>query len=144
MEIIVVDASILVKWYVVETFREEALKLRVSYLKGVIELASPAIMPFEVLNAARYAKREIDEDKLKKISRSLSLYGVRLYQLDGDYIDLVVETSLRNNITVYDASYVALAQHLDTILYTADEKLIEKLSDEYTKYVKHIREYNIQ
>jgi len=144
MEVVVVDASILVKWYVVETFREEALDLRESYLKGDIELVSPAIMPFEVLNAVRYAKREIDEEKLKKVSRSLSLYGVQLYQLQGDYIDLVIETSLHNNITVYDASYVALAQYLETILYTADEKLIEKLSDDYTKYVKHIRGYNIQ
>lgn len=144
MEVVVVDASILVKWYVVETFREEALDLRESYLKGDIELVSPTIMPFEVLNAVRYAKREIDEEKLKKVSRSLSLYGVQLYQLQGDYIDLVVRTSLHNNITVYDASYVALAQYLETILYTADEKLIEKLSDEYMKYVKHIRGYNIQ
>jgi predicted nucleic acid-binding protein len=31
---------------------------------------------------------------------------------------------LRHNLSVYDASYVALAESLDTILLTGDERLV--------------------
>ncbi len=42
-----------------------------------------------------------------------------------------------NNITIYDAAYVALALILDTKFYTTDKKLIEKL-ERTTKIVIHI------
>ncbi|RLE69237.1 MAG: PIN domain nuclease, partial [Thermoprotei archaeon] len=35
-------------------------------------------------------------------------------------------------------SYVALAQELETILYTADDKLIRKIGKEYAKNILHV------
>jgi len=34
---------------------------------------------------------------------------------------------MRFDTTIYDASYVAIASHLDTTLYTADQELIRKI-----------------
>ena len=36
---------------------------------------------------------------------------------------------MRKEITIYDVSYIALAQILNTEPYTADEKLIRKAQD---------------
>lgn len=44
--------------------------------------------------------------------------------------------AVRKGVTIYYASYVAPAYMLDTVLYTADEKLIGKIGDPNT--VKHI------
>jgi len=38
---------------------------------------------------------------------------------------------------VYEASYVALAMKLKTVLYTADDELLEK----FPKIARHIRKY---
>jgi len=48
---------------------------------------------------------------------------------------------MRKGITIYDASYVALALIHNTILYTADEKLIRKTHD--LKIVEHIKNFKI-
>jgi predicted nucleic acid-binding protein len=139
--LIVIDASVVVKWFVLDDGREQALKLRDDYLEGTIRLASPAIMPAEVLNAVRYCMNSLKPDTLKEIATSLELYGIKRYALDGDYAKLLVETSMDNDITIYDATYVALAKYLNTTLYTAEDELISMLGKEYKKYVKHISSY---
>jgi len=138
---LVVDASVVVKWYVLEPDREEALRIREDYIDGQVELAAPALMPFEVLNAVRYSADQLEVERLMDVAESLSLYGFRLYRLKGEYARLTARIALENNLTIYDASYVALAERLNTTLYTADERLIEALSGEYRGRVKLLSEY---
>lgn len=54
-EKIVVDASVAYKWYAEETWTQEARNMIDDYQNGHIDIASVALMPFEVLNALRYA-----------------------------------------------------------------------------------------
>lgn len=138
---IVVDASVVVKWYLIEEWREESILLRDDYIEGKVELIAPSIMPFEVLNAIRYSRREIPVKTLEDIAESLSLYNIKLYHLIRDYAKNVSRISLEYNITIYDASYVALAIQEKTLLYTADNKLINMLDGEILKYIRHISKY---
>jgi len=48
---------------------------------------------------------------------------------------------LENDITIYDASYVALAKYLQTVVYTSDQNLIIELKENFRGYVKHIKDY---
>jgi len=98
-------------------------------------------MPFEVLNAVRHSTEKLEAERLMDVAESLSLYGFRLYRLQGEYARLTARIALENNLTIYDASYVALAERLNTTLYTADERLIEALSGEYRGRVKLLSEY---
>jgi predicted nucleic acid-binding protein len=139
--LIVVDASVVVKWFVLGEGREEAIRLRDDYLEGKIKLVSPPIMAAEVLNAVRYCLNSLKPETLREIATSLELYGIKQYALDGDYVKLLVEASMDNDITIYDATYVALAKYLNTTLYTAEDELMHMLSDEYKRYVKHISSY---
>jgi len=41
-------------------------------------------------------------------------------------------------LTIYDASYVALAEERRTILYTADKELIEKIDLDFVKHVSEV------
>lgn len=81
-------------------------------------------MPFEVLNTIRYSRRDLRPEVLEGIAESLSLYGIKYYELKGDYAKKVVRLSVKNKITVYDASYLVLAKDLKTVLYTADKSLL--------------------
>ena len=135
---VVVDASVVVKWFVEEEGSDKALRLRDKYIDGEISIIAPELIIFEVLNALYY-KRLFSESEMKEISEALEAYSFTLYSLKGEYAEKTIETAVENGITIYDASYVALAMIKDTYMYTADEKLIEKLKEEYLKHVKSIK-----
>ena len=85
-------------------------------------------MPFEVLNALRYSQ-DLGEDELEKVGESLARSQIALYPLlDVNFREPCIRMAFKYGITVYDASYVALARSIDKILYTADERLHSKTS----------------
>ncbi len=90
-----------------------------------------------MLNAL-YFKRLFSEEELKYISEALEAYSFTLFSLSGEYASKTLEVSFKNRITIYDASYVALAIIRNTMLYTADEKLYKKLGKEHSRFVKTI------
>ena len=141
MENLIVDSSVIVKWYVMEERTEQALKLRDDYIEGKLTLSAPSLMLYEVLNAVKQAKKDISIKTLEAVAESLTLYGIRVHELLGELARLTVKTAIENEVSVYDAAYIALAKLSDTTLYTADEKLKESLRNEYQKYVAHIKDY---
>lgn len=120
---VVVDASVVVKWYVPEQNHERARALRDAYVEGAYDLHAPALLPFEVVNALRYGGGYDDPDRLREAAESLPGYGLELAGFGS--IDGVATAATALDITVYDAAYVALAASLGTTLYTADRRLVD-------------------
>jgi len=140
---IVVDASVVVKWFVEEKYSKEALIIRDSFTEGLIDIIAPSLLYFEVLNALKYSGA-FGEDELKKVARILEDYQFTIYELRGAYAEKAVEIAMRKGITIYDASYVALALIEETELYTADEKLLTKTQDlEATKHLRNFNPWNL-
>jgi len=137
---IVVDASVVVKWFVEEKNSEKALKLRDKYIDGVVEILAPELIIFEILNALQY-KALFTESEVKEISKAIESYGFKLYSLKGEYAKKAVEVAFENEITLYDSSYIALAVLQNSQFFTADEELIKKLNEKYNKIVKHFKEF---
>ena len=52
----VVDSSIIVKWFVEEEGSDKSVKLRDRYIEGEIKLITPELMIFETLNALYYKR----------------------------------------------------------------------------------------
>jgi len=138
MNEVVVDASVVVKWFVQEEWSEEAGALKEDYAAGKVDLIAPSVMPFEVLNALRYSGA-FNEYELIKAAEALEDFQITLYGLEGNYAKETVKLAMRRGITIYDASYIALAIVRRAILWTADEKLLKKLED--ISNVAHIRNY---
>ena len=92
-----------------------ALRLRDAFINGLIDLIAPSILHFEVLNALKYSGA-FGEDELKEVARILDDYQFTLYGLEGIYSEKTIEVAMRKGITIYDASYVALALIHNTIL----------------------------
>ena len=137
---IAVDASVVVKWFVEEKYSKEALIIRESFIEGLVDIVVPSLLYFEVLNALKYSGA-FGEDELKKVARILEDYQFTLYELEGAYAEKAVEIAMRKGITIYDASYVALALIEGVDLYTADEKLLTKTQD--LKITKHLKNFKI-
>jgi len=134
----VADASIVVKWFLEEDFSGDARRLRDDYASDLIELDAPAILPFEVLNAAKYA-RVFSADELRQVAEALDAFAIPTHPLEGDLALAAVDISSSTKLTVYDASYVALARELDATLYTADSTILA--ATKRMKHAAHIETY---
>lgn len=134
----VVDASVAAKWFVEEEFTEEALRMVKDYQERRVDLRSVQLMPFEVMNALRYNPK-LGQTEIEKAGDALSRFKIALYPLLGDLAPLCLSAAHRYGLTVYDASYVSLSRLLDSELYTADGRLIEKTRG--AEKVRHVRDY---
>lgn len=118
-----------------EICSEKARELRDEYINGNVEILAPELMPYEVLNALKYTGL-FNLNELVMVAKSLSLYGFRLYSLVvGELAEITAKLAVKNNITIYDASYVALAEKLKAKFYTSDEKLIEKVKSDCVAHI---------
>jgi len=137
-EIVVVDASVITKWFVQEEHSINALKLRDDYINRLIDIAAPELLPFEVINSLRY-NPEFGEKNIKESAKALEKYSLWLFPILGKLAEKTIENALKYGITIYDSSYLSLADLESKTLYTADEKLLAKLKD--NPCVRHISEY---
>ncbi|MBO3842540.1 MAG: type II toxin-antitoxin system VapC family toxin, partial [Candidatus Brockarchaeota archaeon] len=134
---VVSDASVVVKWFIQEKESEKALKLRDMHVSGQLDIAAPELLFFEVLNALK-SSRLFSEEELKTAANSLLNYRVELHPLNKQLAEKTVEIAVQTNLTIYDAAYVALAVDLDTVLYTADGKIVETAGEKYSGRVLHV------
>lgn len=115
---IVVDASIIVTGLADDGPDGDLVRAR---LRGE-RLAAPHVIDLEVASAWRrlVAAGELDERRAQ-----LAFGDLRALRLDrASHAPLLPRCwELRNNLTVYDAAYVALAELIDTLVLTADARL---------------------
>ena len=135
----VVDASVVVKWFAKESFSDKANLLKEAYVKGLIELSAPCILPFEVLNALKYAYH-LGQMELLEVSEALEDFQFDLRSL-YEVKEEIAEIASVYGVTIYDAAYVALGKKLNEVVYTANEKLVARLKG--VDFVKHIRDFSV-
>ena len=135
--LVVADASVVVKWFVEEEHTDAALRLRDDYVDRTVDIASPSLLPYEVLNALRY-NPGLGERQLKEIVEALDKYCLWLAPLEGDLAYACVENSMRHGISVYDSAYISLGQIREIPVYTADRRLMNRVGDER---IRHISTY---
>ena len=121
----VVDASIVTKWFLVETNSNQAIRLRDEFAAGRLRLTIPTLLFYEVTNALR-SSGVFNEADLILAAKSLSKYRFGIWRPKGKLLELSVQLSAREDVTVYDACYVALAKRLKTSLVTEDKELLDK------------------
>ena len=125
---IVIDASIVVKLAKKEEGTDRANLLKEKHIKGEERIVVPPLLFYEVANALLYAKDLED----KEICDFLEI----LDELDFEIIELSIKDIIKatilgrkKGITVYDASYLILAEKLGVNFITADLNLFKKVKD---------------
>lgn len=142
MRLVVVDANVIVKWFVPEEYSEFAEAILDDHLDGRIIVTAPSYALLEVMNALRkYVVRGImrPTDVLESLD-ILAEIKVCFRDVDGGLLKKAVEYAFAKGVTVYDAYYIVLAKSIDAPFYTADDKLLRQLSGSES-IVKHVREY---
>ncbi len=119
---VVVDASVVLKWFIPEEDTVHALKLREAHLQGRLVLAAPELLSYEVANVLRYHP-DISQAAIRENIEALFNLGVVLVPPSIVLLDSSVRIAHQFDISVYDASYIALGVEVGASIITADDKL---------------------
>ena len=117
----VVDASVVLKWLLEEPVGK-AQEVLEKHLSGADLLVAPELLPYEVGNVLVTKTGLSSQEALDLFGYFLGL-DIQTYSLGSEEYRSSLDLAHKHKLTVYDASYVALAQALDTKLVTADKKL---------------------
>jgi predicted nucleic acid-binding protein len=122
---LVVDASVIVKWYVDEADFQIAGQL---LLNPRYTLIAPGHAFAEVGNALATCvrRRIIARDQVREIGVDI-VKTLQSHPID-ELLPAAIEIALDIGSTVYDSFYIALAAELDTTVATADERLVNLAS----------------
>ena len=122
----IVDASVLVKWFMEEEDRDLALGLRDLHTSGRSTLIVSELTFLEILNAIRYGPKAKEEDGAEALHVLENLH-LQVKPIEFDTLRKANAISWGYKITIYDALYVALAEQVGYPLITADEEMVKKL-----------------
>ena len=135
---VVADASVIVKWFIEESFTEQSLRLKKDHADLTTRIIVPSLARYEVLNALKYSGKFGSKD-LASVSKDLEGFQFLEIPLDGEYGLAAVKIASDYGITIYDSCYIAIGQLRNVPVYTADERVLEKIKE--LGYAHHIREY---
>ncbi len=128
MKPLVVDASVVVKWFIPEYGSIKAIKL----LNSSNGLSAPDIIRAEVGNILwkLYTRRLLTSDEAFQIIENFLSLPVEICSSES-LLASAFEIASATGRTVYDSLYLALAVERDTAVVTADQRLVNALKNTY-------------
>jgi predicted nucleic acid-binding protein len=141
MKSAVLDASVILKWYLRdETYGQKALDLLHKFITRELNVLSPSLLEYEVVNGLIIAQKRgrIKEEKILTAIEGFFDLQIDLKDLSHFYHRLLYYCRIYHR-SLYDASYLALAETEGLPLITADESLLNAVKKDL-KWVKWIGE----
>ena len=141
MKSAVLDASVILKWYLYdETYGQKALDLLHKFITKELTILSPSLLEYEVINGLIIAQKRgrIKEEEILTAIEGLFDLQIDLKDLSHFYHRSLYYCRIYNR-SLYDASYLALAEEEGIPLITADEGLFNAVKKEL-KWVRWIGE----
>jgi predicted nucleic acid-binding protein len=122
---VIVDSSVVVKWFVPEVHEAEALRVR----DGGTPMHAPAFLDIEVANILwkKIQRGEIARATADGILAQLPRQAITRHD-PATLLQPAFEIACRAGRTVYDSLYVALAVQLGGRMVTADDRLVNALA----------------
>ena len=126
---LVIDASVLIKFYVPEIHSDRAERLLAKVEKKDVGLLAPDLIYPEAGNTLwkKQHLKELTRFEVGEIADAIITLPLKI-EPSRPLILLAMDISIIYGITVYDAIYVSLAKVYETTLITADRKLVDALS----------------
>jgi predicted nucleic acid-binding protein len=120
VSVFVIDASVVIKWFVPEIHSEAARRL----LSATHEYFSPDLLFSEVGNVIwkKVRRGELTARQGERQAADISTVAVETVPTRGLMIDAYA-LAVTTGLTVYDSMYLALAVRLKTQMITADDRL---------------------
>ena len=134
MEKVILDTSVIVKWFIAEENSDQALRILQEIKNQKLKLIAPKIIILEVVNALFLGNNYPQEGILKALQdiEGLNPEWVNIGSLSNE---VIVITTIQTKIAAYDAFFLALAETRKIPLITADKKHHPKKFSKYIQYL---------
>ena len=126
---LVIDASVLIKFYIPEILSDRAERLLARVEKKEIDLLAPDLIYPEAGNTLWKKQRlkELTPSEVGEITDAILLLPLKI-EASKSLLPLAVDMAIAYGMTVYDALYFSLAKVYGTTMITAERKLVEALA----------------
>ncbi len=139
MDRIVLDTNVIAKLFLKEEWSDIALKIKDAHVDGKIEVTLPSLTKYELINVLKY--KSFEKEEVREALEVISDYAFSMIEPNDIVVNKIVDFSADYDISGYDATYVALANHIGAPFYTADDKMLRKVKK--LDFVKHLSGYPI-
>lgn len=141
MKLAVVDASVVLKWYLDdEEHGHKAMNLLNRFIANELDIIAPSLLEYEVLNGLLIAQKRgrIREENLITAISGFKDLGITLKNILPFY-SKVIHYCKAYGRSVYDASYMAVAVDEGAIMITSDRGLFNTTKKDL-KWVKWLED----
>jgi predicted nucleic acid-binding protein len=135
VSVFVVDASLVIKWFVPEIHAEAAKR----WLDASHDYVAPDLLFSETGNTVwkKVRRKELEEVEGRQLVRDLAQIAVETVATRS-LLEDAFALALTTGITVYDAMYLTLAVRLETEVITGDDRFAAKIG-EHPLLAPHVR-----
>jgi predicted nucleic acid-binding protein len=135
VSVFVVDASLVIKWFIPEIHSEAARR----WLDPSHDYLAPDLLFSEAGNTVwkKVRRKELAEAEGRHLVTDIAQVAVETVAIRSLLQDALA-LALTVGITVYDAMYLALAVRLETEVITGDDRFADKIA-EHPLLVPHVR-----
>ena len=132
---IILDASVVIKWFSDEEYTDKALEIRERIRMGDEKVVVPDLLLYELANALKY-NPSFNTDDVSDALASIFDMDMDIVTPTPEIINSAVTLAFEHEITVYDAFYVALAKETELTFITADGRLCERVRGlDFVKFI---------
>ena len=126
---LVIDASVLIKFYVPEILSAEAGHLLARMQRGEVTLLAPDLLYPETGNILwkKQRLRELTPSEVEEITDAIISLPLKI-EISKSLLPLALDVAMAYGITVYDALYISTAMVHEIRMVTADRKLVDTLA----------------
>lgn len=125
-----IDASVCLKWAFEEEDSEKARRILEKYERNELLLMAPSLWQFEIVNgfSSAVVRKKLEFQKAKRLLCIVFKAVPELFMI-SDLLDECFKNTNKYQISGYDSAYVTLAAQTQSVLVSADRKLVEKVGD---------------
>jgi len=140
VSVFVVDASLVVKWFIPEIHSDAARR----WLGASHDYVAPDLLFSEAGNTVwkKVRRKELEETEGRQLVKDLAQVAVETVATRS-LLEDGLALALTAGITVYDAMYLTLAVRLETEVITGDERFAEKIAGRplLARHVRRLQEF---
>lgn len=124
---LLLDSSVLVKWFIDESGSDRAIEIQQGFLSGRISLVFAELSLFEVANALHFSGK-FTADEITEATTALQALNMKRMGFSQQALNRAVTLAAQYGVAIYDGYLVALAEQNHFMFLTADRKLMRCLS----------------
>ena len=139
MNKVVIDTSVIIKWFSSEEESEKAQDLLRPITASEVDLILPHFAQLEVSNILRLGKNLLQAQTDKCIIDFFDLLP-RFVEIDKSFSLEISSLAYAHNLAAYDAAFIAVANRWNIPLFTADYKHHQKSISKNIVWLKEWKE----